>query len=384
MNRTKQKGGALIMMMMVILILTTMLAFQTSDTANMEIQMAKNTQDGITAFVTAENGLAESKHRLTYDQDIARPIVEDIIANGEFTFCNGAGLGTTGVECPDDAHGASRYDVTLDNYYLFTPIDPVTGDPAPAPTMRVFDVTSIGTHINNARREVRLHALSPFMSMPTGAALSLHDTGDLNLNGNPLISGLDTHVPPNPFCNGGGCAGSDNPFGTDATGVYSEAVTSQIQNGVPTIEGAPAEQVGGGTLDLAYWTDWAGSAGALADAKNGEAWGTRDNPIVHVIDGDFAFLGNLDGFGVLIIDGANVTIGGNFHFEGIILVVANDAPASITMGGTSRIFGSLVVVGPLADINYTGGGTPEIMYSSEALMQMSQNQSWTLRGWSSN
>jgi hypothetical protein len=375
--RHTQKGGALLMMMLVMLIMITMLSLHGMQTSTMEIQMSKNFQDGVTTFVTAENGISESRSLLTYDQDIARPIVEDIIANGEVTLCDGAGLGTTGAACPDNTMGTSRYDVTLGNYSLYTPVGATT------PTMRVFDITSIGTHINFARREVRIHALSPFMNLNTGAALSLHDTGNLNLNGNPLISGFDTSVPSNPNCNGGGCAGSPNPTGTDATGVYSEAVTNQIQNGIPVVEGAPAEQVGGATLDLAYWTEWAGSASAMADARNGEAWGTRDNPIVHVIDGDLAVMGNLDGFGVLIVNGANLAIGGNFHFEGIILVVADAAPASVTMGGTSRIFGSLVIVGPLADINYTGGGTPEIMYSSEALMQMNQNQSWVLRGWSS-
>ncbi len=384
MNGRKQKGAATLMVVMVILTLTTLLGIAAMQSATMQVKMSKNFQDGVTAFVTAENGLAEAKSLLVYDQDLARPTVEDIIANGEVTFCNGAGLGTTGTACPDIAMGASRYDVTLDNYYLFTPIDPVTGDPAPAPTMRVFDVTSIGTHINNARREVRTHALAPYLTLPVGAALSLHNTGGLNMNGNPLITGEDTHVPSNPNCNGGGCAGSDNPFGTDATGVYSETATSQVLNGVPVISGSPAEQVGGSTLDAAYWAEWATSADAMADSRNGSSgWGTRANPIVHVIEGDVTITGNLDSFGVLLVFG-NLDIGGNYHHEGIIIVVAETAPASITMGGTSRIFGSLVIVGPNVDINYTGGGTPEIMYSTEALMQMEQNHSWVLRGWSSS
>ena len=382
-NRNRQNGAVLIVSLIMLSIIT-LLAVTAMNVSIMEIKMAKNFQDGVTAFVTAENGLAESKSLLVYDQDIARPIIEDLIANDEVTFCNGAGLGTTGVACLVSSMGASRYDVTFDNYYLYTPTDPVTGDPAPAPTMRVFDITSIGTHINNARREVRIHALAPFLSMPAGAALSLHDTGNLNLVGNPLISGFDTSVPSNPDCNGGGCAGSPNPFGTDATGVYSDDIANHIQNGVPVVEGAPAEQVGGGTLDAAYWAEWATSADAMADSRNASGgWGTRNNPIVHVIEGDVTITGNLDSFGVLLVFG-NLDIGGNYHHEGIIVVVADSAPASITMGGTSRIFGSLVIVGPNVDINYTGGGTPEIMYSSEALMQMSQNQSWTLRGWSSN
>ena len=377
-----RQSGAVLIVSLIILIIMTILATEAMKTSTMQIIMAKNFQDSVTAFVTAENGLAESKSLLVYDQDVARPIVEDIIANGEVTFCNGAGFGTTGVLCPDSVMGASRYDVTLDNYYLYTPVG------APAPTLRVFDVKSIGTHINNARREVRLHAVAPYLNLATGAALSLHDTGNLNLNGNPLITGDDTHVPSNPNCNGGGCAGSDNPFGTDVIGVYSESVTNQITNGVPVISGSPAEQVGGlgsDALDLAYWSEWASTADVLADSRNGAGgWGTRDNPIVHVIVGYLAVIGTRAGFGVLIVNGANLTIGGTFHFEGIILVMAETAAASVTMGGTSRIFGSLVVVGPLADINYTGGGTPEIMYSSEALMQMQQNQSWVLRGWSSS
>jgi Tfp pilus assembly protein PilX len=371
-----KQSGAVLVISLILLTVITMLSLSGMRMANMEIMMAKNYQEGVTALSEAENGLSDFRHRLTDDPVVAAAIVDELVANDEFTFCLGGGPGGTGADCPT-AGGMSnrRYDVTVNNYGLYVPAGQTVG------VARTMDIKSLGTTITKARRVVYSHAIALNMALEASAALSLYDTGDMVLNGNPEISGFDHHVPNNFNCNGGGCSGSDNADGTEVIGIYSEGGADIIQNGVPTIEGAPSEQTGGGELDGDFWTEYATAADMMADARNGEAWGTRDNPIVHIVDGDLSVMGNLDGAGILVVKGAELSIGGNFHFEGIILVMS-ETGASITMSGTTRIFGSLVVVGPAAAINFTGGGTPEILHSSEAITQMSVSQSWKMATWS--
>jgi hypothetical protein len=93
-------------------------------------------------------------------------------------------------------------------------------------------------------------------------------------------------------------------------------------------------------------------------------------------------MGNTDGAGILIIKDAAVAFGGNFHFEGrIIILSTTGAGASITMGGTSRIYGSMVVVGPNTTIDFGSAGTPELMYSEEALGNIANTITWKVVGW---
>ena len=152
--------------------------------------------------------------------------------------------------------------------------------------------------------------------------------------------------------------------------------------GVPTLDGSPAQQVGGGSYSPTYWEQYTVDASGYASAFNGSAWGTRDVPIVHIINQDMGIMGNTDGAGVLIVRDAHIAFGGNFHFEGQIVIIATTAAgASVTMGGTSRIFGSMVVVGPNTSIDFGSAGTPELMYSSEALGNIANTITWKTGGW---
>lgn len=80
--------------------------------------------------------------------------------------------------------------------------------------------------------------------------------------------------------------------------------------------------------------------------------GTADNPLVTVVQGDFA-PGPVHGYGVLLVEG-NATFDGNFSWDGEILIIGN---GSMTFhgGGNGRINGGVFV----ANINSgTSGSTP--------------------------
>ena len=352
MNYSNQKGVTLFMVM-VILIMMTLLGITAMQTVAMQTKISKNFQDSVGALVEAENGIAIAKERLRTDPLGSLDDLE-----------NDIDLVGTGSVMP-----AGTYDYTI------------WGLSDATPTLKVAMITSNGI-INTAPRTVHVHA--KFLNTPVNAdaALTLYDTGSIDLRGDPEINGNDHGVPNNFDCNGNGCQDTPAIPATDVTGVYSEdALDTLALIGTPTLDGSPAQQVGGGAYDTAFWEQYAADANGYATERNGSGWGTRDNPVVHIIDQNMGIMGNTDGAGILIIKDAAVSFGGNFHFEGQIILLSTGAGATITMGGTTRLFGALVVVGPNSVIDFGSAGTPELLYSSEALGNIGNAINWKTDGW---
>lgn len=352
----KQQNGSVLIVVMILLVVMTLLGMSSMNIATMETRMAKNYQDSVTALVEAENGLAEAANRLRTDPMGARDDLENDI---DLT-----GTGSINI--------AATYDYIIQDLQVATE------------TLKVARITSTGNMAaTGANRTV--HQWAKFLDSPISAdaALTLYDSGNVTLKGNPEIDGHDHGVPNNFNCNGNGCQDTPAIPADDVTGIYSENDLANLNLiGVPTLDGNPAQQVGGGTNDAGYWEQYVIDAQGYTSAINGSSWGTRDNPVVHIITQDMGIMGNTDGAGILIVKDAAVAFGGNFHFEGrIIILSTTGAGASITMGGTSRIYGSMVVVGPNTTIDFGSAGTPELMYSSEALGNIANTITWKVVGW---
>jgi len=350
----KKQNGAVLMIVMVLLAIMTVLGVTAMKTSTMEIMIAKNDETATKALMWAENGLAGAKFRLVTEPMTVRDDLEnDIDVTGTTTIDSGT------------------FDYRIHSYGSATP------------TLKAAVITSTGTMSTGFMRTV--NAWAKFLDSPVtaDAALTLYDSGNVTLKGDPEINGNDHGVPNNFNCNGNGCQSTVANPANDVTGIYSETDLSNLNLiGTPTLDGSPAQQVGGGTSDAAYWEQYVIDAQGYTSAINGSSWGTRDNPVVHIINQDMGVMGNTDGAGILIIKDAAVAFGGNFHFEGrIIILSTTGAGASISMGGTSRIFGSMVVVGPNTTIDFGSAGTPELMYSSEALGNIANTITWQVAGW---
>ncbi len=343
----KQKGAVLIVSMILLMVIT-ILATEGMKTSTMQVVMARNYQNSATAFMWAENGLAAGGQELRTDFE---GVKNAYIANGNSYF-DSLTMGPTSFE----------YELT---YY---------DEAAMGTGLEAFLVRSTGNMLVSTRivGSTFIHSEIP---VNINSALSLHPAGNVTLKGNSTISGYNHDVPTDFDCNGSGCAGSLN--GTDdALGIYSETNVGDLNTiGSPTLEGAPAAtQTGGGAYNQNYWNDYADNVSSLATIHNGEDangninWGTRDNPVIHVIDQSMMINASLDGAGILIIS-ANVIINGNFHFEGLVLIVSN-GPVEFTVGGTARIFGATVAASPDATIDVGVTGTPGILYSLEALTNL--------------
>jgi hypothetical protein len=356
MNYSRQKGAATLMIVMVMLTITTLLAISSMQSATMEVKMAKNYQDHVGALMEAENGISLATNRLRADPTGTRDDLEngiDVVGTGSIMT-------------------AATYDYAIIDWTQLT--DTLHG-------ARIISTGNMAA--TGANRTVYVWAKFLDSPMVADAALTLYDSGNVTLKGDPEINGNDVGVPNKYNCNGSGCKSTVANPANDVTGIYSENDLSNLNLiGTPTLDGSPAQQVGGGTHDTDFWEQYTTDASGYANAFNGSAWGTRDVPIVHIINQDMGVMGNTDGAGILIIKDANIAFGGNFHFEGQIVVLSTTgAGASISMGGTSRIFGSMVVVGPNTTIDFGSAGTPELLYSSEALRNIGSTINWKIGGW---
>ena len=334
----RNQKGAVLIVSMILLFVLTLLATATMSTSNMEVQMASNYQASHRAFQWAENGLADSR---------------DYLANNFST----AAVGDTDT-------------LTMNGRTFDWEIIQGYDEAAMGVGQTGFMVRSIGTFSNSTRIVNAIYAQIE-RPVATASALSLHPAGSVTLQGNATISGLNWNVPIDPDCNGAGCEGTLS--GTDDTiGVYSDTNVGDLtETGSTTLEGAPATQNGGGACDQACWVSWANNISTVATVHNGaEAngtinWGTRDNPVIHVIDQNMAVGASLDSFGILIVNDASLVINANFHHEGLIVAIGNNV--DLIIGGTARIFGSVVAASPSASIDVGATGTPGIFYSLEAL-----------------
>ena len=359
----RNQKGVVLIVSLIYLTIITLLAVTAIKTSNMEIKMAHAYQEGHTAFVEAENGLSMAGWELSNDFDT---VLADYVANGD-SYVDGS---------DDTAHSWYEYEMT---YY---------NEAATGAGLEGFLVRSEGFTSTNAYRVVHQFFFRGIAAANVNAALSLHPAGSVLLKGNSTISGFDHNVPTDFDCNGVGCAGSPGS-GPDVTGIYSETNVGDLTTiGSPTMEGAPATATGGGAHDQAYWLEYATNLATQATVHNGAdgdgnvSWGTRDNPIIHVIDQNMLINGNLDGAGILILtgDGTNVTINGNFHFEGLIVAASPNA-IDFTVGGTARIFGAVIAASPSVSIDVGASGTPGILFSQAALNNLANVSRVHRGGW---
>lgn len=334
----KKQNGAVLIVTMILLVVMTILAVEGMKTSTMQILMTTNFQSKAQSFQWAENGLVDAGSYLAGNFDTAS-------------------VGDTGTWTEN---GYTH------DWEIIGSMDEV----AMGVGETGFMVRSIGT-FSMARTVLVAEYARIERPLATAAALSLHPAGSVTLYGNSTVSGLNWHVPADPDCNGNNCAGT--LAGTDdSVGIYSDTDVGDLTEvGSTTLEGAPTTQNGGGACDQACWAAWAANIAPLATVHNGTQgdgsinWGTRDNPVIHVINEGMIIGSNLDSFGILIVDNVTLAINGNLHHEGLVVVIGDNV--ELIIGGTTRIFGSVIVASPDASIDVGATGTPGIFYSLEAL-----------------
>jgi Tfp pilus assembly protein PilX len=142
-------------------------------------------------------------------------------------------------------------------------------------------------------------------------------------------------------------------------------------------------------LTEAMLVDYVNTIKSIADYKNVLTFGTAAYPKITYYDaGDVAInkTDSLDGAGILVVNGHDLTCNGNVHWKGVIIVLGGKF--RFNGGGSgNNITGGLIVGGPVdisPELDMNGG--IDIVYSQQAINQVNNaltgNQGkWNVLSW---
>lgn len=116
-----------------------------------------------------------------------------------------------------------------------------------------------------------------------------------------------------------------------------------------------------------------------SNLNDSNCWGTRSNPKIVYIKGSLdpgqafyalSLSGTSTGAGILIIEDGDLSVTGNFRWEGVILVTGQYVGLRYGGGGNQTIYGG-VVVNETANVNteveFDAAGNAKLLYSCQAL-----------------
>jgi len=390
-----QEGMVLVtaLMFMVILFLLGTTAYLI--TSN-DLKISGNYKTSKQAFYVAEAGIEHAISVLKNTADFTKVLrgndldPDTLDDNGILSFqtpgepVSFAG-GTYDVRVWDNADGDDEPYSDKDKKVFVTSIGTMDGSGATATIVAQFWGNHLPVEVPGA---VAIYGDGPGLDMGAGPG------------GPAYISGFDHSVPDDFTCSGVNCDGDllnegDDGYHEPVPGLYVE-VTSENMD--PSSEYAtedddttapPTSQNVFGEPEAVYNTEetdqlaeWLALASSYLDTENPNAiyldgsttiasntvYGTREDPVVLVIDGDLTMhaSGNIDGAGILIVNG-DLTISGTLHWEGIILVTS-DANLVVDTFGNFILLGALVVAPEAGNSAFvTLNGNTEIVYSSEAI-----------------
>ena len=190
----------------------------------------------------------------------------------------------------------------------------------------------------------------------SGTAFSIN--GNDNCNAAPAVPGIVVTDPvlateiTNSTTSDGGLASNQINLVTGAGGIPSVTTIQPLSQTV--------SQIADAYLNLSH-TDLSGGQ----YSGNGN-WGTSGSPRITRITGNADIQGTIEGYGVLIVDGA-LGVQGNFTFHGLV-IARGDVQVQIT--GNAGIYGSLMIGGstePDPDYELDVRGNAHIRFDSCAL-----------------
>ena len=163
----------------------------------------------------------------------------------------------------------------------------------------------------------------------SGTSFSIN--GNDNCNAAPAVPGIAVTDPSlateitNDTTSDGGLASNQMSLVTGTGGTPSVVVIPPLSQTV--------SQIADGYLALPH-TDLAGG-----NYSGNDNWGTSGTPRITRVTGDAQIQGTIEGYGVLIVDGA-LDIAGNFTFHGLVIARGN---VQVQITGNAGIYGSLLI-----------------------------------------
>jgi len=377
--RKGQSGSALIMALLVLLVMSIVVMGMATD-SDLDVKISRNLQLKNEAFNNAETGI-----------DVAVSALRHLVVNKYSEAANNykeVHYGSYVLTTPSGLDNIYHYggNLTLKSDGEDVAHITVTSQEYNDEDRKWFNLFSTGFSMGNATETVSLVIKEIDTSMDINSPLSLlNDDPNLTLRGNTWVSHRNHEVPEDFYCQGSDCSNvSTFDDGWSEYAVFSVEnldlqvsgqLDNQVDGGMDNIVEGPTE------FDQEYWLNRADYFKSIAEqnerifvGEDPEDLGTRDNPMVTVLDG--VNINNANGAGVLILrNGARIT--GNAHFEGLVIcLLGQDEDAALFSGGTNTVFGGMIVLGDASDVELEDessedvefAGNPYVKYSRQALL----------------
>lgn len=422
MRSVRDQGGVVLPLALFALVMLTGLLVVFLTMGGMETSVAANLDDVTRARYVAESGLEWAFDQL---------VLAAALPNGwnNLLSTNGGQM-ATGMTLPGFAATFGTFSVTVrndnlanDNLLTGQAVDP--GGPT-TDTNNAVIVTSTGTH-NGVTRQIQQVVSHPDLTLPGGVNLPGVGTNTSFSGDSFTISGNDMNLDDTP---GTGIPGRCAPsvWGISVRNAATEnAVQSSLSNVQKDNVSGKAQNPGPGfgdntiTPDLALtpakiaefvsavrpyadislkaspanrlWYENIGDTCA-ANLNDPNCWGTRSNPkIVYVkgrLDPAQAYYamqvsGTSTGAGILIIEDGDLSITGNFRWEGLILITGQYVGLFYGGGGYETIYGGVIVnetAGLNSEVEVDSRGNAKVLYSCQAIENIRNiRRLFRARGW---
>ena len=225
-----------------------------------------------------------------------------------------------------------------------------------------IDVWSKSKYMDSTRTmNVRLRRQPiPFPAIGEAAGLRVENV-QYQMNGSPFIDGHNHDI------NGNLLAPSAND--KPGVGVITPSDTSKVLGYSSKVDGTKDVIVDSGMADPAQFVgDYINAADynyTTGTYGSNMTWGTLTTPAIVYAHGDVKFNGNIEGWGILVVQG-DLTLAGTFKFHGLV-VAYNDVQIDVQFAtGTPDIIGALLMAGPSGS-DFIMKGNSAISYSKDAL-----------------
>jgi len=230
-------------------------------------------------------------------------------------------------------------------------------------------VTSTSTFMGTTHKTVVVAAADrlPFFPVPGAMYIAADAVSNVSISGNITVDGNDHDI------NGNLKTGGDVLPGI---AVDNPADVAKIKS---SIKGS-ADILGQGGKPSVYsvtngidWREYAKDVESNPDIILNSTTtlpsnlGTVASPKTTFVNGDIHFNSNLEGCGILVVNG-NLRINGTFTYRGLVIAY-KDSEIQTQLNGNGKIYGGMIIAGTSANLAISNGNF-KCLYSEEALLHI--------------
>lgn len=359
----RQRGAALGVGLILLLAMTLSGVFILNSSI-MDERMSANHRSQTNAFLAAEAGLLKSQRLLDDNWNVwsASNCVPGESANlfNDESYANDTSFNVIGFDCSPQLGVTLRSEGFIDNLgvsrVLTARYEPPAPDGAlPGDAPAAISCLGGGCNIQPGQGKSSIDGRD-YNLPPWDSSTNQYRPSDNRLTGEVMPSLFLSDRSASQVGSGKGqfefCGSERNNCSSnnDVLQFYSE-------DSFPVVDGQPTHPT------AEQFFEPGTPIGDLTSSDSG--WGTRESPVVSIVTTNQD--ASRRGAGILIVDGATLTMDGNDRFEGLVVV---RGCGSLSLKGTPVIYGAILVDSRDCEEGYqpfSQGGTPDVAFSMEAL-----------------